>query len=441
MYYIKNNIVYKLKHSNSKHSIDNENTKFLQDFDASNKNIIVVDNFYDDPIKIREFALSQNIKIKGVYHPGFRSCSFIYNEMKTTFEKILNKKITLFHSDDANSIYNGSFFLNTKKDEINIKSICHTDMFEWACIIYLTPHTELHTGTSFFQNNDDKRIERIDNAISPNYDYTDPGKWNLVTSVGNIFNRAIFFKSNIFHNPTNYFGKEKTDGILSQVFWFNTHTYKCVDIVPSNITQHLISNNLFKCGSFFKDNFMIVDNFYNNPDKVRNFAISQNYYRKGNHPGFRTRSFASTKMKDKLQEILNPLFNVITEFDIHPEQCNGSFQYALKKDISWIHADYNNNWAGVLFLTPNAPLNSGTLFYKYKNEIMYYEDAAANINEINSSSQSFENWNMVDRIGNIYNRLILFNSKIFHISDEYFGTNIQNGRLFQVFFFSTQKCI
>jgi len=45
---------------------------------------------------------------------------------------------------------------------------------------------------------------------------------------------------------------------------------------------------------------------------------------------------------------------------------------------------------------------------------------------------------MVDRIGNRYNRMILYRSDIYHSSLDYFGTDLYTGRLFQVFFINTE---
>jgi hypothetical protein len=41
----------------------------------------------------------------------------------------------------------------------------------------------------------------------------------------------------------------------------------------------------------------------------------------------------------------------------------------------------------------------------------------------------------VDRIGNVYNRLVLWNAKMIHAASGYFGQTIANSRLFQLFFF------
>ena len=62
-----------------------------------------------------------------------------------------------------------------------------------------------------------------------------------------------------------------------------------------------------------------------------------------------------------------------------------------------------------------------------------------NKTEIDNSSQDLTRWEQVDKVGNIFNRLILFNAKRFHMSLDYFGNMKENGRLFQVFFFSTER--
>jgi hypothetical protein len=58
--------------------------------------------------------------------------------------------------------------------------------------------------------------------------------------------------------------------------------------------------------------------------------------------------------------------------------------------------------------------------------------------ELDGETQDVTKWELVDRIGNVYNRLILYRSDIYHTSLDYFGKDIQDGRLFQVFFLNTE---
>ena len=55
------------------------------------------------------------------------------------------------------------------------------------------------------------------------------------------------------------------------------------------------------------------------------------------------------------------------------------------------------------------------------------------------NSLIYFSWEEVDNFGNIYNRLVLFNSHNVHAVTEYFGDNINNSRLFQLFFFNVKS--
>jgi hypothetical protein len=92
-------------------------------------------------------------------------------------------------------------------------------------------------------------------------------------------------------------------------------------------------------------------------------------------------------------------------------------------------------------MTPNAPLSSGTAFYKFADgtECQRDQDILDNVAETDMHSQDMTKWKLVDKVGNVFNRLVLFNSKRFHMEIDPFGNSKENGRLFQAFFFSTEK--
>ena len=193
---------------------------------------------------------------------------------------------------------------------------------------------------------------------------------------------------------------------------------------------------------------IIIDNFYNNALETREYILQQDFSVMGNYPGQRTISYANQHLKDIIQEYITPFGGKITEFPMPNNDnsnadkiYNGSFQYTTSRDRSWVHVDGFNNWAGIVYLTPNAPLSSGTVFYQFHDGTMCETDTEFfnNKREIDACSQDLTKWKIVDKVGNVFNRLILFNSKRYHMSMDYFGTDKENGRLFQVFFFSTEK--
>jgi hypothetical protein len=193
---------------------------------------------------------------------------------------------------------------------------------------------------------------------------------------------------------------------------------------------------------------IIIDNFYNNALDTRNYILTQEFSVRGNYPGQRTVSYANEHLKETIQKYVEPFGGKITDFPIPKEDgldaskiYNGSFQYTTSRDRSWVHIDGHNNWAGVLYLTPDAPLSSGTSFYKFYDGAACKRDIELleNNEEIDRYSQDLTKWEKVDQVGNVFNRLILFNADRFHMSMDYFGNTKENGRLFQVFFFSTER--
>ena len=201
---------------------------------------------------------------------------------------------------------------------------------------------------------------------------------------------------------------------------------------------------------------IVIDNFYNNPLETRNYILTQEFSVKGNFPGQRTISYATEHLKDIIQKYVEPFSGKITEFpilkdktdlknektnDLEEEIYNGSFQYTTSRDRSWIHTDKWNNWAGVLFMTPDAPLSSGTAFYRFNDGATCEAEGKIlnNKDEVDRWSQDFTKWELVDTVGNVFNRLVLFNAHRYHMSMDYFGDTKENGRLFQTFFFSTEK--
>jgi hypothetical protein len=192
-------------------------------------------------------------------------------------------------------------------------------------------------------------------------------------------------------------------------------------------------------------NLIIIDNFYENPEEVRNFALLQMFEEsKNDYPGKRTIPFLSEELKNKIQLIVEPFGGKIIKFsNNNNDDYNGCFQYATSCDKTWIHHDALEigvlNWGGVIYLSPDAPLSSGTGFFKYIDGTMNSFEEKIIDSDCKKYSKDYSKWELVDKVGNIYNRLVLFNSSRFHASLDYFGKNKNDGRLFQVFFFTTKN--
>lgn len=176
---------------------------------------------------------------------------------------------------------------------------------------------------------------------------------------------------------------------------------------------------------------MIIDNFYDNPDDVRKFALAQDYGVRGNYPGGRTKTFAAPEDKARFEKILQ---RKITYF---PAGYNGSFQIVTADLSSWIHRD-NTDFSALVFLTPNPGEHSGTLLYRHRATNLERTSNDEEEKRLNLDSRNAEAWEIIDRIGNKYNRCVIFQGRHCHKSDQYFGTDHQTGRLFQAFFFNVE---
>ena len=191
---------------------------------------------------------------------------------------------------------------------------------------------------------------------------------------------------------------------------------------------------------------IVTDDFYNNPNEVREFALSQEFKVRGNFPGQRTISFINDDIKRTINNIISPHAGNVTWWGGEGENMyTGSFQYTTAADRTWIHSDYTTKWAGVLYLTPDAPHTSGTGLFRHKKTGLYQQpylsDGSNDLErekDLQNDYQDYTKWDLFDVIGNKFNRLALYRGDYYHASLDYFGHNKNTGRLFQLFFFSTE---
>lgn len=195
---------------------------------------------------------------------------------------------------------------------------------------------------------------------------------------------------------------------------------------------------------FANDNkgLIVVDNFYADPDLVREWAINEIEFSPSNyHKGERATSrFTIHGTKEKLEEIIGkPIYNWN-----HDSYANGIFQFCTADQPIVYHVD-NQTYAGIVFLTPEAPANTGTAFYRSKvtGDYRFDDEKRSTINYVRafqgkSAEMNFydaTNFEKIDEVGNVYNRLVLFDAKNIHAATQYFGDAIDNSRFFHMFFF------
>jgi hypothetical protein len=210
-------------------------------------------------------------------------------------------------------------------------------------------------------------------------------------------------------------------------------------LLPQDLVEEN-NQNFFQLSPSIGSTFWAVDNFYENPSEVRKFALEQQYVEGGFGRGFIGRrtehQFLFPGLKERFEKIMG---RKITEWESHG--MNGRFQVAWAGEPLVYHCD-SQQWGGMLYLTPDAPYQCGTTLYAHKKTRArtYYDqgwDAAWKDipGDPHLDGTSFES---VDVLGNVYNRLVIFDASAIHSASQYFGTVMENARLWQMFFFDTE---
>jgi hypothetical protein len=370
-----------------------------------------------DKFKSKQFVLRPDLKI---------------NLIKGRWEDVLST------AEIYDCIYFDDYSLDTNKMIINDRC---TDFLQKV----LKSHTKIGSRISLYSGVDCSKLYKNINCINVEFiEYKIGIPENCVYAKGDKMYIPIFTKISELDEDFN----EKVIKNKKNIVGVKNNNFR--KEVDKEMEKQAKYRKLFdniktrkpSCG------IIVIDNFYKNPYETRNYILTQDFTVRGNYPGQRTISYANQHLKDIIQEYILPFGGKIIEFPMPDESnmnnnniYNGAFQYTTSRDRSWVHIDGFNNWAGVLYMSPNAPLSSGTAFYKFNDGTTCEKDMEILDNklDIDNFSQDMTKWQLVDRVGNVFNRLILFDSKRFHMSMDYFGDSKENGRLFQVFFFSTER--
>ena len=189
-------------------------------------------------------------------------------------------------------------------------------------------------------------------------------------------------------------------------------------------------------------NFIIVDNFLDDPDRVRLDALSLDFdLIQESVPGVRTSSALvgdhQTEVETKLKTILGG--EIVWDWT----QASFQFQSCQEETETWIHKDSpeenQGEWAGVLYLTPNPNHDSGTACYLSRD--ICYQYFLAHGMDPETSFEEFNHGSVIDMgAGNNYNRLVLYRGKVLEHSSikPGFGDTLETSRLTQTFFFDVK---
>jgi hypothetical protein len=195
---------------------------------------------------------------------------------------------------------------------------------------------------------------------------------------------------------------------------------------------------------------IVVDNFYEDPLLWREFALDQKYFKgnRGNWPGLRTELLHNINM-DLFQVVMKKLLFVLKDYGItRVSELQTGFQIIDETyGRGWVHDDDPTfQCAGVIYLNEDAPLGSGTAIYEDSPDFSGEKYAELFKTDVNNGSQEERDiyakyrdeqvslFKKTITVENVFNRMILFDSRCWHSAEHFFGTTTENSRLTQVFF-------
>lgn len=182
----------------------------------------------------------------------------------------------------------------------------------------------------------------------------------------------------------------------------------------------------------------IIDNFYSDPMAIRKFAQKQEYVDGGLGRGFigkrSVQQFLFPGIKEAFESIMQKRITAWREHGM-----NGRFQLNIGGEQLVYHCD-SQKYAAMIYLTPDAPPSCGTSTFMHRASRVYH-NSDPNINQVfygiktTMDRTPYEN---VDKFGNIFNRLVIFDAGCIHAASDYFGADMEDGRLWHMFFFDAE---
>jgi len=202
-----------------------------------------------------------------------------------------------------------------------------------------------------------------------------------------------------------------------------------------------------------QSSLIVVDDFYGNPDAVRDFALRSEFNSMGalNYPGWESQKhFYTDALRVAFESIIGRSIDVETE-----RFTWGGFRIVTASTgrLVKVHADSIVDWAAMVYLSPNMPTSAGTGFYRHRStglsgpptdceaRELGYADASSFEQEVARRDMAdLEKWELMSSIAPVYNRLVLFRGcEAYHAPLGGYGTCPEDARITHNFFFNERR--
>lgn len=179
----------------------------------------IVDDFYEDPYAVREFALKQSFEEGGLGKPyiGRRTYKqFLFPGLKERFEEIMGTKIVKWEEHGMCGKFQAAY--------AGEPLVYHCDLQRWAAMIYLTPDAPYQCGTTLFAHTETGARHRshhdLGYVFKDNF-FLDKTPYSTVDVFGNVFNRLVIMDAGCIHSASEYFGFNLNNSRLWHMFFFD----------------------------------------------------------------------------------------------------------------------------------------------------------------------------------------------------------------------------
>ena len=194
--------------------------------------------------------------------------------------------------------------------------------------------------------------------------------------------------------------------------------------------------------------FLVVDDFIDNAEALREYALSVDYPpQEGLFPG---RNSLQRINVDGLAETVSSIVGEPLVPAPPPEShAKTRLTLAADKGRGWVHVD-KSHWSGILYLSAPEDCRGGTEFYRHKATALdhfplsheelercgFASHAEAHRKLIDEDGTNPGAWEPLMNVPMRFNRLLLLRPWLFHTAGPGFGDSAETGRLVYLMFFN-----
>jgi hypothetical protein len=185
---------------------------------------------------------------------------------------------------------------------------------------------------------------------------------------------------------------------------------------------------------------VVLDGLYVDPVKAASIAAESDFAEHPErHKGLRSNDFP-------IPEMFRQLFETVTGRVGGGHSC---FQLNFAGDQLVFHSDAQR-WAAAIYLSDKPPISAGTSFWRRRTTLVrssadlrtfagkdgWPSEGELEVLTYGGALLDRTAWEEVDRVGNVFNRLVIWDSRLIHSVSDCFGHDRETGRLVQLFFWN-----